>query len=75
MSVVEDAMKNADDIQVNKFIRIDKIMNIKAAILKLWGDHVSAKDVTRQLMKTSKDLYTQIYQLSIGYETLMKKQP
>lgn len=61
MNVIQDSLTHANHTEVNKFIRIDKIMNAKAAILKIWGDHVAAKDVIRQLMKTSKDLYTQIY--------------
>lgn len=40
---------------------------MKLAILKLWGDQVTAKDLARQITKTTRDVYTQIYELSLQY--------
>jgi|JI61114C2RNA_FD_contig_51_1240808_length_669_multi_1_in_0_out_0_1 hypothetical protein len=34
---------------------------MKLAILKLWGDQAAAKDLARQISKTTRDVYTQIY--------------
>lgn len=48
---------------------------MKLAILKLWGDQVGAKDLARQITKTTRDVYTQIYELSLQYEQLLKRQP
>lgn len=48
---------------------------MKLAILKLWGDQVTAKDLARQITKTTRDVYTQIYELSLQYEQLLKRQP
>ncbi len=48
---------------------------MKLAILKLWGNQVAAKDLIKQILKTTRDVYTQIYELSLQYEQLMKRQP
>jgi hypothetical protein len=57
-----------------KFIRFDKVLSAKADIYKLWGISSSAKDVIKQITKTTRDIYTQIYELSINYENIMRKQ-
>ena len=64
----------ANDPQA-KFIRFDKAFCAKAAILKLSGDQVAARDIIKQLNKTSRDVYTQIYELSLLYEHTLRRYP
>jgi hypothetical protein len=74
LDTLDDALKQSDDNQT-KFIRFDKVLSMKLAILKLWGDQVTAKDLAKQISKTTRDVYTQIYELSLQYEQLLKRQP
>lgn len=48
---------------------------MKLSILKMWGDQVSAKDGVKQISKNNRDVYTQIFELSLQYEQLLKRQP
>ncbi len=41
----------------------------------MWGDQVAAKDGVKQIAKQNRDIYSQIFELSMQYEQLMKRQP
>ena len=67
-------MKESEDRQAG-FIRFDKVVSMKLSILKIWGDQVAAKDGVKQIAKSNRDIYTQIFELSLQYEQLLKRQP
>lgn len=66
-------MKQAEDRQAG-FIRFDKVISMKIWILKMWGDQVSAKEGVKQIAKNNRDIYTQMFELSLLYEQLLKRQ-
>lgn len=48
---------------------------MKLSLLKMWGDQVAAKDGVKQISKQNRDIYSQVFELSLQYEQLMKRQP
>jgi hypothetical protein len=48
---------------------------MKLSLLKIWGDQVAAKDGVKQISKQNRDIYSQIFDLGLHYEQLMKRQP
>eukprot|EP00919_Chromeraceae_sp_WS-2016_P066558 GHVR01157482.1.p1 GENE.GHVR01157482.1~~GHVR01157482.1.p1 ORF type:complete len:108 (+),score=5.66 GHVR01157482.1:5985-6308(+) len=72
LETIDDAYKKFEESN-SKILRSDKLLNLKAHILCKLGNNGESKETLKKLGK-EKDIYTQIYELSLGYDTIMRKQ-